>query len=125
MYFQFSNIHFAYVYISVIFPSGFEHVYIKHKFHVSAHRLKYHSTFSLRFHCLPQLEVDPAGPAFDLEVPLEIIIGTIPLRQIVQQYYPQAVQPPAPQPSAPPAGAGAMLPPDLRKWCTSWLQLSK
>ncbi|XP_052278841.1 arrestin domain-containing protein 3-like isoform X2 [Dreissena polymorpha] len=34
-----------------------------------------------------QLEVDPAGPAFDLEVPLELIIGTIPLRQVVQQQY--------------------------------------
>lgn len=113
------------MYISVIFFSGFEYIYIKGKFHVSAHRLKYHSTFSICFPCLPQLEVDPAGPAFDLEVPLEIIIGTIPLRQIVQQYYPQAVQPSAPQPSAPPAGAGAMLPPDLRKWCTSRLQISK
>ncbi|XP_052278843.1 arrestin domain-containing protein 3-like isoform X1 [Dreissena polymorpha] len=34
-----------------------------------------------------QLEVEPAGPAFDLEVPLELIIGTIPLRQVVQQQY--------------------------------------
>lgn len=47
------------------------------------------------------LEVDPAGPAFDLEVPLEIIIGTIPLRTYVPTYAPQAY----PQPvGAPPLG---------------------
>lgn len=42
---------------------------------------------------LLQLEVDPAGPAFHLEVPLEIIIGTIPLRQVVNTYYPQSQLP--------------------------------
>ncbi|KAL8602260.1 hypothetical protein ACOMHN_022773 [Nucella lapillus] len=31
-----------------------------------------------------QLNVDPSGPAVDLEVPLEIIIGTIPLRQVFE-----------------------------------------
>ena len=30
--------------------------------------------------------VDPSGPAFDLEVPLEIVIGTIPLRNIQATY---------------------------------------
>ncbi|XP_050412489.1 arrestin domain-containing protein 3 isoform X2 [Patella vulgata] len=32
------------------------------------------------------LNVDPAGPAFDLVVPIKIIIGTIPLRSVAQQY---------------------------------------
>ena len=40
-----------------------------------------------------QLNVDPSGPALDLEVPLEIIIGTIPLRQVVEQFPPH--QPPS------------------------------
>lgn len=55
-----------------------------------------------------QLDVDPAGPAFDLEVPLEIVIGTIPLRQSIQQQWsggPGAPMPPLPTtvPSAPAA----------------------
>ncbi|XP_041369217.1 arrestin domain-containing protein 17-like [Gigantopelta aegis] len=33
-----------------------------------------------------KLCVDPAGPAFDLEVPLNVIIGSIPLQCTVQQY---------------------------------------
>ncbi|KAK7473588.1 hypothetical protein BaRGS_00035191 [Batillaria attramentaria] len=43
-----------------------------------------------------QLNVDPSGPAVDLEVPLEIIIGTIPLRRVVEQFPPRA--PPAMSP---------------------------
>lgn len=37
-----------------------------------------------------QLEVVPSGPAFDLKVPLEIIIGTIPLRQDGQSWNQQS-----------------------------------
>ena len=70
-----------------------------------------------------QLEVDPAGPAFDLEVPLEIIIGTIPLRTYIPSY---AQQYPPPGEAFPPVGAppppggaegGAISPsaPDLRE----------
>ncbi|KAK7115750.1 hypothetical protein V1264_001566 [Littorina saxatilis] len=42
-----------------------------------------------------QLNVDPSGMSFDLEVPLEIIIGTIPLREVVSRYapLPAAVRP--------------------------------
>lgn len=56
-----------------------------------------------------QLNVDPAGPALDLEVPLEIIIGTIPLRQVVERYPPRApaVMPPPQAGYPPPAGATA------------------
>ncbi|XP_076472508.1 arrestin domain-containing protein 3-like [Babylonia areolata] len=50
-----------------------------------------------------QLNVDPSGPALDLEVPLEIIIGTIPLRQVVEMYPPRA---PGPLPAPPQAGYG-------------------
>ncbi|BFZ02490.1 hypothetical protein BsWGS_05529 [Bradybaena similaris] len=42
-----------------------------------------------------QLNVDPSGPSFDLEVPLEILIGTIPLMSVVQQYPPMPPLPPA------------------------------
>ena len=31
---------------------------------------------------LLQLVVDPSGPAFDLEIPLEILVGTIPMRNV-------------------------------------------
>ncbi|BFZ02494.1 hypothetical protein BsWGS_05532 [Bradybaena similaris] len=67
-----------------------------------------------------QLNVDPSGPAFDLEVPLEIVIGTIPLISVVQQYPPMPslpsagfdnwISPSAPSPDAAPAGS-----PDMRK----------
>jgi hypothetical protein len=77
--------------------------------------------------------VDPSGPAIDLHVPLMIIIGTIPLHSVVQQYQtqfgvsgaqygvggagpsgagpagpgPSALPPlPGPEPSAPPVGGG-------------------
>ena len=70
-----------------------------------------------------QLEVDPSGPAFDLEVPLEIIIGTIPLRTFVPTYGQPAFPPPTgllpPAGGPPPGGAegGVVSPsaPDLRK----------
>ena len=38
------------------------------------------------------MNVDPSGIGFDLEVPLPVVIGTIPLRQIVEMY------PPSPPP---------------------------
>ncbi|KAK3780535.1 hypothetical protein RRG08_032010 [Elysia crispata] len=61
-----------------------------------------------------QLNVDPSGPGLDLEVPLEIVIGTIPLMSVVQQYPPR---PPvgfdenSVLPTAPPQQAGASAPP--------------
>ena len=68
-----------------------------------------------------QLNVDPSGPALDLEVPLEIIIGTIPLRQVVEQFppHPASIQPPPPAGYSvppgtmypPPEGASAPYPP--------------
>ena len=68
-----------------------------------------------------QLNVDPSGPALDLEVPLEIIIGTIPLLQVVEKFppHPASIQPP-PQAGyggppgtmyPPPEGASAPYPP--------------
>ncbi|XP_056022794.1 arrestin domain-containing protein 3-like [Ostrea edulis] len=47
-----------------------------------------------------KLVIDPSGPAFDLEVPVEIIIGTIPLQSAVQQYQQMHS---ATAPSVPPA----------------------
>ncbi|RUS72755.1 hypothetical protein EGW08_019473 [Elysia chlorotica] len=37
-----------------------------------------------------QLSVDPAGPAIDLKIPLDVVIGTIPLMSVVQQRPPMA-----------------------------------
>ena len=54
-----------------------------------------------------QLNVDPSGPALDLEVPLEVVLGTIPLMQVVQNFPPMA--PPPSLPSAP--NADALYPP--------------
>ena len=69
-----------------------------------------------------QLEVDPSGPAFDLEVPLEVIIGTIPLRMFIPTFasqYPPPAAPLHPIGGPPPDGAqgGTISPsaPDLRK----------
>eukprot|EP00916_Digyalum_oweni_P011297 GHVL01018824.1.p1 GENE.GHVL01018824.1~~GHVL01018824.1.p1 ORF type:complete len:423 (-),score=14.79 GHVL01018824.1:325-1593(-) len=65
-----------------------------------------------------QLNVDPSGPATDLEVPLEILIGTIPLRQVIERYpprpaaihpHPQAEYGPPPGTMYPPPG-GASAP---------------
>nr|XP_022332254.1 arrestin domain-containing protein 3-like [Crassostrea virginica] len=56
-----------------------------------------------------ELIVDPSGPALDLQVPLSIIIGTIPLHSIARQYQtqygisgPPELPPTGPAPSAPP-----------------------
>ncbi|XP_025077865.1 uncharacterized protein LOC112554340 [Pomacea canaliculata] len=61
-----------------------------------------------------QLNVDPSGPSLDLEVPLEILIGTIPLRQVVAQYPPRAPQPtvgfPLPTGATPSAPFEPMMP---------------
>lgn len=63
---------------------------------------------------LSKLNVDPSGPSLDLEVPLEIIIGTIPLRQVVAQYPPRAPQPtvgfPLPTGATPSAPFEPMMP---------------
>ncbi|KAL3865646.1 hypothetical protein ACJMK2_043012 [Sinanodonta woodiana] len=55
-----------------------------------------------------KLEVDPTGPSFDLEIPLEIILGTVPLRSAVPSQflsqYPQTSTMPLP-----PAGFDSLL----------------
>lgn len=51
-----------------------------------------------------KLVIDPSGPAFDLNVPVEVIIGTIPLQSAVQQYQ----QTLSSAPSAPPQVAMRM-----------------
>ncbi|XP_046545836.1 arrestin domain-containing protein 3-like [Haliotis rubra] len=54
-----------------------------------------------------ELRVDPVGPAFDLSIPIEILIGTIPVRSAVQNYIrnnqiaPPVDRPPQPPPSCP------------------------
>ncbi|XP_059165745.1 arrestin domain-containing protein 17-like [Physella acuta] len=40
-----------------------------------------------------QLNVDPSGPGLDLEVPFEIIIGSIPLMSVVEMYPPMSPPP--------------------------------
>jgi hypothetical protein len=35
---------------------------------------------------LVQIIADPSGPGFDLEVPVEIIIGSIPLTSVAEQH---------------------------------------
>ena len=65
--------------------------------------------------------MDPSGPALDLEVPLEIIIGTVPLRQVVEQYPPKPAVFDAPPQAGygygmfhgPPEGASAPYPPPM------------
>ncbi|BFZ02492.1 hypothetical protein BsWGS_05531 [Bradybaena similaris] len=64
-----------------------------------------------------QLNVDPSGPSFDLEVPLDILIGTIPLSE-VQQYPPMAPLPAAGvdnwiNPAAPPHEAAYLDAPPM------------
>ena len=56
-----------------------------------------------------QLNVDPSGPALDLEVPLEVVLGTIPLMQVVQNFPPMAPPGYNTLPSAP--NADALYPP--------------
>ncbi|ESO88266.1 hypothetical protein LOTGIDRAFT_165704 [Lottia gigantea] len=53
-------------------------------------------------HYYLELKVDPSGPAFDLCIPFEIIIGTIPLQHIVQQFPP--IPPPQTYPPVPAYG---------------------
>ncbi|GFO36973.1 arrestin domain-containing protein 3 [Plakobranchus ocellatus] len=64
-----------------------------------------------------QLNVDPSGPALDLEIPLEIIIGTIPLMSVVAQNPPMApvgFDNASPWPLPPPSEAGMpQIPPNL------------
>ncbi|XP_046556419.1 arrestin domain-containing protein 3-like [Haliotis rubra] len=47
-----------------------------------------------------QLEVTPSGPSSDLKVPLQVIIGTIPLQSVLAQH----------PPIAPPVGAPIIMP---------------
>ncbi len=72
-----------------------------------------------------QMVVEPSGPAFDLAVPLQVVIGTIPLQQIFTPFTPppsydvgMEMNPPpaAVAPSAPPAGATAR-----KSLCISYL----
>ena len=44
----------------------------------------YQSFWNVQYTCL-QLRVDPIGPAFDLTLPIEIIIGTVPHRILRQE----------------------------------------
>lgn len=48
--------------------------------------------------------MDPAGPSFDLDIPFEIVIGTVPLRSIVEQSPPM-------QPTLPPGFSGIFFEP--------------
>ena len=57
-----------------------------------------------------QATIDPSGPALDLDVPMDIVIGTIPLRNVMASYCNFL---PGMQPTAP-----AIEPPnpDMRKY---------
>lgn len=50
-----------------------------------------------------QMVVDPSGPSFDLYVPLEVVIGSIPLAEIAQQH--GMSLPPLASKGQPPSGA--------------------
>ncbi|XP_076465647.1 arrestin domain-containing protein 3-like [Babylonia areolata] len=58
-----------------------------------------------------ELRVDPVGPAFELHVPVEVIVGTVPLHAVVQRYLAaHHIPPPSPQPpvyAQPPASSAA------------------
>ena len=43
-------------------------------------------TFTARLFGLLQMTVDPSGVGFDLEVPIEVIIGSIPFISVAQRY---------------------------------------
>ncbi|XP_061179230.1 arrestin domain-containing protein 3-like [Saccostrea echinata] len=58
-----------------------------------------------------ELIVDPSGPAIDLHVPLLVIIGTIPLQTVVQQYQTQYGVPATEQPTLPPSDTATSDPP--------------
>ena len=51
-----------------------------------------------------QITVDPSGIGFDLDVPVEVVIGSIPLASVAQQYGFNIQQPAIP--SAPGAPEG-------------------
>eukprot|EP00918_Siedleckia_nematoides_P077365 GHVU01169182.1.p1 GENE.GHVU01169182.1~~GHVU01169182.1.p1 ORF type:complete len:404 (+),score=39.83 GHVU01169182.1:29-1213(+) len=61
-----------------------------------------------------RLVVDPSGPALDLVVPADILIGTIPLRSMFQSFSPppSAIAGPAPPSGAWPPGYSGGPPPD-------------
>ena len=40
-----------------------------------------------------QLRIDPVGPAFDLTIPIDIVIGTMPLKQTNHNYANVNIQP--------------------------------
>ena len=67
--------------------------------------------------------MDPSGIGFDLDVPVEVIIGSIPLAGIAQEYglnIPTTVEPPAP--GAPAGLYGDASLPNIRKCrCSSLL----
>ncbi|XP_046337202.1 arrestin domain-containing protein 3-like [Haliotis rufescens] len=58
-----------------------------------------------------QFEVTPSGPSFDLDIPLPVIIGTIPLQSVLAQHPPMAPPVGAPMIMPNPAGAGGAYPP--------------
>ena len=64
--------------------------------------------------------MDPSGPAFDLDIPLDVVLGTIPLMSVVQQRPPMApvgFDGATPWPTAPPPEAGMpQFPPNLREY---------
>ena len=42
-----------------------------------------------------QIVVDPSGLGFDLEVPVEVVIGSVPFNSVAQQYgMDQSIEPP-------------------------------
>ena len=63
-----------------------------------------------------QVTADPSGIGFDLDVPVEVVIGSIPLASIAQQYglnIPTTIEPP---PAGAPAGLyGDASLPNIRK----------
>ena len=42
-----------------------------------------------------QLRIDPAGPAFDLTIPIDIVIGTIPIKHSHHNYANVNISPPS------------------------------
>ena len=55
-----------------------------------------------------QMSVEPSGLGFGLHVPVEVVIGSIPLNAIAQQYgMTLPPPPPQPDPSLPPPPPGA------------------
>ena len=73
--------------------------------------------------------MDPSGIGFDLDVPLEVVIGSIPFARIAQQYGEVITQQPtAPPPPGAPEGlytssnigqTPGLAMPNLRKYATT------